>query len=100
MAAPYQQKYGYSPPQFAQDGYSACLLLFEAIRTANSVKRDEVQKALEHLTLLTPNGQYRYSPSDHSGLTRDFISVNVVTGGKLVPTPWAKEQLVHTVAAE
>ena len=100
MATPYQAKYGYSPPQFAQDGYSACLLLFEAIRKANSTKHDDVQKSLEHLTLLTPNGQYHYAPTDHSGLTRDFISVNVVTGGKLVPTAWAKEQLVHTLAAE
>jgi branched-chain amino acid transport system substrate-binding protein len=100
MATPFQQKYGYPPPQFAQDGYSACLLLFEAIKRAGSIKRDEIQKALENLTLLTPNGRYQYSPKDHSGLTRDFISVNVVQGGKLVPTPWAKEQLVHTVAAE
>jgi len=100
MAVPFQQKYGYSPPQFAQDGYSACLLLFEAITKAGSTGGKEVRQALEHLALLTPNGQYHYSPSDHSGLTRDFISVNVVTGGKLVPTAWAKEQLVRTVAAE
>ncbi len=100
MAVPFQQKYGYSPPQFAQDGYSACLLLFEAIRKAGSTKHEDVRKSLEQLTLLTPNGEYKYSPTDHSGLTREFISVNVVNGGKLVPTPWAKEQLVHTVAAE
>lgn len=100
MAVPFQQKYGYSPPQFAQDGYSACLLLFEAINKAGSTGGKEVRQALEHLSLLTPNGQYHYSPSDHSGLTRDFISVNVVQGGKLVPTPWAKEQLVRAVAAE
>jgi branched-chain amino acid transport system substrate-binding protein len=100
MAVPFQQKYGYPPPQFAQDGYSACLLLFEAIDKAGSTGGKEVRQALEHLTLLTPNGQYHYSPTDHSGLTRDYISVNVVTGGKLVPTPWAKEELVRTVAAE
>jgi branched-chain amino acid transport system substrate-binding protein len=100
MAAPFQQKYGYSPPQFAQDGYSACLLLFEALRKAGSTKRDDVRKALEHLTLLTPNGEYRYSETDHSGLTRDFISVDVVKDGKLLPTPWAKEQLTRTVAAQ
>jgi branched-chain amino acid transport system substrate-binding protein len=100
MAVPFQQKYGYPPPQFAQDGYSACQLLFEAIKKAGTTKRDEVRKSLEHLTLLTPNGEYHYSPTDHSGLTREFISVNVVNGGKLVPTAWAKEQLVHTVAAE
>ena len=51
------------------------------------------------MTLLTPNGQYRYSPTDHSGLSREFISVNTVTSGKFVPTPWAKDQLARTVAA-
>jgi branched-chain amino acid transport system substrate-binding protein len=49
---------------------------------------------------LTPNGEYRYSETDHSGLTRDFISVDVVKDGKLLPTPWAKEQLTRTVAAQ
>jgi branched-chain amino acid transport system substrate-binding protein len=100
MAVPFSQKFGYAPPQFAQDGYSACLLLFEAIRQAKSTERDRIRAALERLTLLTPNGKYRYSASDHSGLTRDFVSVNLVTNGKFVPTPWAKEQLVRIVAAE
>ena len=100
MAGPFQQRFGYPPPQFAQDGYSACLLLFEATRKAGSVERSSVRQALEQLTLLTPNGQYQYSPTDHSGLTRDFISVNVVNGGKFVPTPWAKAELVRTVAAK
>ncbi len=34
MSAPFKQKFGYPPPQFAQDGYSASLLLFEAIKKA------------------------------------------------------------------
>jgi branched-chain amino acid transport system substrate-binding protein len=98
MAAPYRQKHGYPPPQFAQDGYSGCLLLFEAIRKAGSVERPKIQQALENLTLLTPNGKYKYAPTDHSGLTRDYISVNVVKEGKFVPTDWAKEKLARTVA--
>ena len=100
MSVPYKEKHGYPPPQFAQDGYSASLLLFESIKKAGSAKRDEIQKVLENLTLLTPNGKYKYSPTDHSGLTRDYISVNVVKDGKFVPTPWAAEKLARTVAAE
>ena len=100
MAAPYQQKHGYPPPQFAQDGYSACLLLFEAIKKADSVERAKIQQALETLSVLTPNGKYNYSATDHSGLTRDYISVNVVREGKLVPTDWAKEKLTRTVAGQ
>ncbi len=100
MAAPYREKYGYSPPQFAQDGYSACLLLFEAIKSAASADRTKIQQALDHTTLITPNGKFRYTPTDHSGLGPEFISVNVVKGGQLVPTEWAKQQLAKTVAAE
>ncbi|MEU6785570.1 ABC transporter substrate-binding protein [Nonomuraea angiospora] len=99
MAKPYQQKHGYPPPQFAQDGYSASLLLFEAIKKANSTDKAKVQQALESMDLVTPNGRFRYSPTDHSGLSPEFISVNTVQNGKFVPTDWAKEQLTKTVGA-
>jgi len=100
VAVPFEHKYGYPPPQFAQDGYSACLLLFEAIRKSGGTNRDRIRDALEQMTLVTPNGKYHYSPTDHSGLTRDSVSVNTVIGGKFVPTAWAKEQLVRTVSAQ
>jgi branched-chain amino acid transport system substrate-binding protein len=100
MSAPFQQKHGYPPPQFAQDGYSACLLLFEAVRKAGSTDRSRIQQTLENLSLLTPNGTYHYTPSDHSGLTRDYVSVNVVREGKFVPTDWAKGKLARTLAEQ
>ncbi|GAA2828425.1 ABC transporter substrate-binding protein [Nonomuraea rubra] len=100
MAGPYQQKHGYPPPQFAQDGYSASLLLFEAIRKANSTDKTKIQQALETMDLITPNGRFRYSATDHSGLSPEFISVNTVKNGQFVPTEWAKEQLTKTVNAQ
>lgn len=100
MAGPYRQKHGYAPPQFAQDGYSACLLLFEAIKRAGSTDHAKIQQALENMTLLTPNGKYKYSASDHSGLTRDFVSINVVKQGKLVPTEWASSKLASLVESQ
>ena len=100
MAAPFEKKYGYAPPQFAHDGYSACLILFEAIKKAGSTDKKQVQQALENLTVLTPNGKYQYTPTDHAGLSRDYVSVNMVKNGKFVPTDWAKEQLARTVAAQ
>ena len=99
MAAPFRERYGYPPPQFAQDGYSACLLLFEAVKNAGSLDHAKVQQALEHLSLVTPNGTFKYSPTDHSGLTPEFISVNVVSDGKFVPTDWAKEKLASAIAS-
>jgi branched-chain amino acid transport system substrate-binding protein len=100
MAVPFKQKYGYSPPQFAQDGYSACLILFEAIKKAGSTSPDKLREALENLSVLTPNGLYKYSAKDHSGLTRDYISVNVVKGGAFVPTDWAKDKLTQIATAK
>jgi branched-chain amino acid transport system substrate-binding protein len=100
MAVPYKQKYGYPPPQFAQDGYSACLLLFEAIKKAGSTDRDKIRQTLEHMTLVTPNGKFQYTPADHSGLSPNYISINVVRDGQLVPTDWAKQRLMDAVAAE
>jgi branched-chain amino acid transport system substrate-binding protein len=100
MAGPFKQKYGYPPPQFAQDGYSAGLLLFEAIKKAGGTDKTKVQQALESMDLVTPNGRFRYSATDHSGLRPDFISINSVRGGQFVPTDWAKEQLSKTVSAE
>jgi branched-chain amino acid transport system substrate-binding protein len=100
MAGPYEQKHGYAPPQFAQDGYSASLLLFEAIRKSNSTDKTKVQQALESMDLITPNGRFRYSATDHSGLSPEYISVNTVKDGQFVPTEWAKEQLTKTVNAQ
>ncbi|GGO61156.1 ABC transporter substrate-binding protein [Nonomuraea cavernae] len=99
MAKPYQEKHGYPPPQFAQDGYSACLLLFEAIRKAGGTDQPKIQQALETMDLVTPNGRFRYSPTDHSGLSPEFISVNTVKNGQFVPTEWARTQLAKTVGA-
>jgi branched-chain amino acid transport system substrate-binding protein len=93
LATTFQSKYGYPPPQFAQDGYSAVKLLAAAIEKAKGTDKEKVRAAMEGLTLLTPNGTYRYSSSDHSGLKADFISINKVTGGAIVPTDWAKQQL-------
>ncbi|MFC6016383.1 ABC transporter substrate-binding protein [Plantactinospora solaniradicis] len=91
----FRAKYGYPPPQFAQDGYSAVKLLAAAVTSAESIEHEKIQAALNALTLVTPNGKYAYSPTDHSGLTGTFISVNTVTKGAFVPTDWAKSQLAQ-----
>jgi branched-chain amino acid transport system substrate-binding protein len=93
LTTSFQTKYGYPPPQFAQDGYSGVKLLVAALEKANSTDHAKIQAALEGLTLLTPNGTYKYSATDHSGMTTAFISVNTVKSGAFVPTDWAKTEL-------
>jgi branched-chain amino acid transport system substrate-binding protein len=93
LTTTFQAKFGYPPPQFAQDGYSGVKLLVAALEKANGTDREKIRAALEGLTLLTPNGTYKYSATDHSGLTTAFISINTVKGGAFVPTDWAKTEL-------
>lgn len=92
LSRSFRALYKYAPPQFAQDGYSAVQLIAAAARKAKSIDRNKLRDALETVQLVTPNGAYAYSKSDHNGLTTDFISVNKVDGGAMIPTDWAKSQ--------
>jgi branched-chain amino acid transport system substrate-binding protein len=92
LSRSFRALYKYAPPQFAQDGYSAVHLIAAAVRQAKSTNRGKVRDALENVRLVTPNGAYAYSKADHNGLTTDFISVNKVDGGALIPTEWARQQ--------
>ncbi|HYH30939.1 MAG TPA: ABC transporter substrate-binding protein [Pseudonocardia sp.] len=97
MAEPFQQKHGYYPPQFAFDGYCAVKLIAAAIEQAGSADPEAIQQALENLTLLTPEGEYNYTPEDHSGLGVDDVAINVVQDGAFVPTDWSRQQLAETL---
>jgi branched-chain amino acid transport system substrate-binding protein len=97
MAEPFQQKHGYYPPQFAFDGYCAVKLIAAAIEQAGSAEPQEIQKALGDLTLLTPEGEYRYTAEDHAGLSVDDVAINVVRDGAFVPTDWSMQQLTRTL---
>lgn len=93
MAGPYQKANGTYPPQFAFDGYAAVKLLAAAITKAGSTDGAKIQRAMEHLTLLTPSGEFHYTPTDHAGLDADDLVMTVVKGGKFTLTPQAAAQL-------
>jgi branched-chain amino acid transport system substrate-binding protein len=93
LSTAFTAKYGYPPPQFAQDGYSGVKLLAAAIEKAGGTDRAKVRDALEGLTLTTPNGTYAYSATNHSGLTTDYISINTIKGGKFEPTEFSQARL-------
>lgn len=93
LATAFTAAHGYPPPQFAQDGYSGVKLLAAAISKAGSSDRAKVRDALEGLTLTTPNGAYKYSATDHSGLTTDYIALTTVRDGGFVPTDYSKAKL-------
>ncbi|WP_436530734.1 ABC transporter substrate-binding protein [Actinoplanes sp. HUAS TT8] len=93
LSKPFTSQYGYPPPQFAADGYTGVKLLAAAVTKANSADPEKIRAAFEGLELVTPNGSYKYTATDHAGLTADHISINVVKGGQFVATDWAKSKL-------
>ncbi|MGP3966708.1 ABC transporter substrate-binding protein [Streptomyces sp. 6N223] len=93
VSVPFEEEYGYLPPQFAMDGYTGVRVLAAAIEQAGSTDPGDIREALESLTLTTPNGTFRYSAEDHSGLSADYVSVNTVVDGALVPTDWSMRLL-------
>jgi branched-chain amino acid transport system substrate-binding protein len=97
MADPFQKANGYYPPQFAFDGYVAVKLIAAAIEKAGDTAPEAIQKALDGLTLTTPEGEYRFTSDDHSGLGVDDVAVTVVTNGEFVPTDWSQQQLESTL---
>jgi len=97
MAQPFQQANGYYPPQFGLDGYNAVQIIAAAIKKAGSTESAKIQKAVETMSLVSTQGEYKFSPSDHSGLTSDDVVVTVVKDGNFVPTDWSKQQLSQTL---
>lgn len=95
LTTSFQEKYGYPPPQFAQDGYSGVKLLVAAIEKAGSSEPEQIRDALESLTLVTPNGEYKYGTDDHAGLSAEFIAITTVTQGAFKPTDWTSKQLAE-----
>jgi len=93
MAAPFQLANGYYPPQFALDGYSAVRLIAAAITKANSADPQKIQQAMQNVSLETPEGEYKYSATDHAGLNVDDVAITVVKNGAFTLTEWSKQQL-------
>jgi branched-chain amino acid transport system substrate-binding protein len=72
-------------------------LIAAAIKQAGNANPQDIQRALSNLTLLTPEGEYRYTPQDHAGLGVDDVAITVVRGGEFVPTDWSQQQLANTL---
>jgi len=83
---------GALPPQFAFDGAAGVQILVAAIKKAGSADRESIRKALDSLSVLTVNGRYNYTPTNHGGLTTDDIAVVEVKDGAFVPTPYTVQQ--------
>jgi branched-chain amino acid transport system substrate-binding protein len=95
MTQSFEKAYGHLPSQFAIDGYVAVKLVAAAIERARGDEPAAVQRALDGLSLVTPQGEYRYSPTDHSGLRVDDVAITEIRQGRFVLTAWSKERLAR-----
>jgi branched-chain amino acid transport system substrate-binding protein len=89
FAKAYDTKYGGTPPQFATDGYAAAQVLFAAMKSAKSITRDGIADALNNLSVLTVDGKYDFSSTNHGNVTDPNNLAEVqVKNGQFVATPW------------
>jgi branched-chain amino acid transport system substrate-binding protein len=93
MTREFAKTYGHPPSQFAIDGYVAVKLIAAAIDLAGSDRPVAIQAALDRLSLLTPQGTYRYSNDDHSGLQADDIVMAKIHNGEFTLTDWSRQRL-------
>jgi branched-chain amino acid transport system substrate-binding protein len=83
---------GEYPPQFFWDAYVACQLIFDAIKRKGD-KPSAVKDALESSTLLTPQGQWKYTKTQHWGLPPESIIMAEVKNATFVPNDFGKATL-------
>jgi branched-chain amino acid transport system substrate-binding protein len=51
-----------------------------------------MQAALNHLSVLTPDGRFNFTSSQHSGEGPDDVAVVTVRDGFFQPTLWEKHE--------
>lgn len=94
LAQRYAQSNSGYPPQFAFDGYIGIQLLVDAMKRKGT-STSQILAGLDSMNLQTPQGTYRMSKSDHSGISVDYVEIGVVRANRLVPTDYANRQLTR-----
>jgi branched-chain amino acid transport system substrate-binding protein len=74
--------------QFTSDAYAGAWLAIDAMRNASELSRDGVRDALEGTSLVTSNGVYEWSDTNHNNTDPSNIAVFTVASGVFTPTPW------------
>ncbi|MHA3022023.1 ABC transporter substrate-binding protein [Mycobacterium sp. BMJ-28] len=93
VTEPFVRRHGAPPSQFAVDGYTAAVLIAAAVETAGTDAPHAIQQAMDSLSCLTPEGEYNFSPDDHSGLVADDVAIAAIRDGGFHLTPWSRERL-------
>lgn len=95
FAEAFKTVHGRFPSSYAIDGYTAVKLIAAAVLKAGSGDPKFVRDALEEVDVVTPQGRYRYSATNHHGLNADQVAVTVIKDGKFVLTDWSSSELAQ-----
>jgi branched-chain amino acid transport system substrate-binding protein len=93
LTEPFERRHGVAPSQFAVDGYTATMLIAAAVDAAGTDAPAAIRRAMESLSCRTPEGQYNFSPTDHSGLVADDVAIAVIRDGDFRLTEWSRDRL-------
>lgn len=92
-AASFEEAEGYYPPEFFFMGYSAAMLLAEALSNVDTIDRESVRDAYASLEMTAPSGNYRLSAKNHSGLSASDISISQVVDGQFRMTQFQLDSM-------
>jgi branched-chain amino acid transport system substrate-binding protein len=85
FVADYSAATGKQPPTFAGHAWGALTLLLDAVATAKSTDPAAIQTALNATSgVVTPDGTYNYTATDHDGLAISDLIMVTIEGGKWV----------------
>jgi len=81
FATAYEAKYGEAPSTFAGHAYDSFWITVNAIEAAGEADRAKVRDAIEQAEFMGTAGEFKYSATDHNGLTLNaFVWVKIVDG--------------------
>ena len=83
---------GEYPPQFFWDSYVAFDLIFDAIKRKGATP-SQIKAGLDSSNLLTPQGDWKYTSSQHWGLPASSVIMAEVRGGRFEPNSFGQDTL-------
>jgi branched-chain amino acid transport system substrate-binding protein len=81
------------PSLYVADGYAGVQIIAAAIESAGMTDPAGVAEALQHLTVTTPQGRYRFTDKDHSGLGAGDVAIAQPRSPEFQVVPWSARQL-------
>ncbi len=81
----YEAKFNEPVSTFGGHAYDAFMILKQALEQVGSADKMKVRDAIENMTFVGTGGTFKFSATDHSGLSIDAFEMMTVKDGKFVP---------------